>query len=282
MVSAVSVVVPCYNQAQFLTDALNSVLSQTYTNWECIIINDGSPDNTEEVALKYCSKDERFKYIYKENEDVSSARNVGIKEATGKYILPLDADDIISSNYIEEAVKVLENDDSVKLVYCKADFFGSKTGPWILDDYSLEVLLKHNMIFISTLFRKSDWFNAGGFDTNINGAEDWEFWISMLKNGGNVVCLPFVGFYYRQKEISKYKSWVGKDREKHVSYVYKKHADLILELFGNPIFLSAQNKALKNENKVLRDFSNRVNKNIFFRVYKRIETSYNTIKERLR
>ena len=62
----VSVIVPCYNYAQFLGEALDSVIAQTYANWECIIINDGSPDNTEEVALKYCEKDTRFKYFYKQ------------------------------------------------------------------------------------------------------------------------------------------------------------------------------------------------------------------------
>ena len=94
----VSVIVPCYNQAQFLDEALMSVLNQSYANWECLIINDGSPDNTEDVALRWCNKDERFVYLKKENGGLCAARNMGIEKATGEFILPLDADDKIAEN----------------------------------------------------------------------------------------------------------------------------------------------------------------------------------------
>lgn len=100
----VSIIVPCYNQAQYLPEALQTVLEQTYQNWECIIVNDGSPDNTELVAKEWLAKDSRFKYIYKENGGLSSARNVGIENSKGEFILPLDADDKISNNYLEECV----------------------------------------------------------------------------------------------------------------------------------------------------------------------------------
>ena len=102
----ISIIVPCYNQAQYLPETLQSVLEQDYRHWECIIINDGSPDNTEEVALEWCSKDERFKYFKKENGGLSDARNYGIKHSVGKYILPLDSDDKISKDYTLEAINV--------------------------------------------------------------------------------------------------------------------------------------------------------------------------------
>ena len=79
----VSIIVPCYNQAQFLPEALQSVLEQTHTNWECIIVNDGSPDNTEGVAQEWLVKDSRFKYVYKENGGLSSARNAGLDKVVG-------------------------------------------------------------------------------------------------------------------------------------------------------------------------------------------------------
>ena len=90
----VSVIVPCYNQGEYLADALESVLYQTFTDWECIIVNDGSSDNTEEVANKFCELDKRFKYISQTNQGVSAARNNGIKASSGTYILPLDGDDV--------------------------------------------------------------------------------------------------------------------------------------------------------------------------------------------
>src|SRR6185437_10688188 len=120
----VSVIVPCYNYAHFLGEVLDSVLAQTYSNWECIIINDGSPDNTEEVALDYCAKDRRFKYFYKKNGGHSSARNYGIKQSNGKYIMPLDADDILDPKYLKEAVSKIESDENIKLVTAHVQHFG--------------------------------------------------------------------------------------------------------------------------------------------------------------
>ena len=122
----ISIIVPCYNQAQFLSEALQSLLEQTYTNWECIIVNDGSPDHTEEVAQEWLKKDERFKYIKKENGGLSSARNAGIEIAKGDFILPLDADDKISQDYILLGLKEFEKDSHLKVVYCKAEKFGNE------------------------------------------------------------------------------------------------------------------------------------------------------------
>ena len=101
----VSVIVPCYNQAIYLPEALNSLLAQTYQCWEAIVVNDGSPDETEKVALEYTWKDSRIKYVFKENGGLSSARNKGIELAQGEFILPLDADDIIHPEYMEKAME---------------------------------------------------------------------------------------------------------------------------------------------------------------------------------
>ncbi|HQE33873.1 MAG TPA: glycosyltransferase family 2 protein, partial [Flavobacterium alvei] len=84
--SKVSVIVPCYNQAQYLDESLASIYHQTHTNWECLIVNDGSLDHTEEIAQKWKAKDPRFIYIPKENSGVSNARNLGIEKASGEFI----------------------------------------------------------------------------------------------------------------------------------------------------------------------------------------------------
>ena len=118
MSKLVSIIVPCYNQAYFLSEALESVLNQTYSNWECIIVNDGSPDNTKTVASKWCDKDKRFNYVEKKNGGLSSARNAGIAISKGEYILPLDADDIIHESFLSKLVPVLENDDALASVSC--------------------------------------------------------------------------------------------------------------------------------------------------------------------
>lgn len=97
----ISIVIPCHNQGQFLPQTLDSVLSQTYTNWECILVNDGSEDNTELVSHNYCGKDSRFKYIFQEKQGVSSARNAGSKIGKGNYFQFLDSDDLLASNKLE-------------------------------------------------------------------------------------------------------------------------------------------------------------------------------------
>ena len=97
----ISVIVPCYNQAQYLDECLQSVLDQTYTDWECIIVNDGSPDHTEEIAKKWVEKDTRFIYLFKENGGLSSARNAGIEIAKGEWIQFLDCDDILKKEKFE-------------------------------------------------------------------------------------------------------------------------------------------------------------------------------------
>ena len=97
----VSIIVPCYNQARYLPDALASVASQTYPHWECIIVNDGSLDHTSEVARQWLEKDDRFKYVEKQNGGLSSARNAGLKVAKGEYIQLLDADDLLEADKIK-------------------------------------------------------------------------------------------------------------------------------------------------------------------------------------
>lgn len=222
----VSIIVPCYNQAQYLDEALQSVLEQTYTNWECIIINDGSPDDTEEVAKRWIEKDSRFKYVYQENGGLSSARNAGISIAQGEYILPLDADDKIAPNYISLAVQSFQEDVSLKVVYCKAEKFGVEAGLWQLPPFSIYDLCRFNMIFCSAIFKRKDWELVGGYDvTMIYGLEDWEFWIAVLKNGGNVKCLDLIGFYYRIRKNSMTRRINLEHRRFLENYVVKKHID---------------------------------------------------------
>lgn len=250
----VSIIVPCYNQAQYLDEALQSVLDQTYSNWQCIIVNDGSLDDTEEVSQKWSAKDNRFIYLKKSNGGLCSARNAGINIAKGEFILPIDADDKIAPNYIALAISAFEEDDSLKVVYCRAEKFGDETGIWNLPPFSIYDLCLFNMIFCSAFFKKTDWKLVGGYDENmIFGLEDWEFWIAILKNGGTVKCLDSIGFYYRIKSISMIKL-VNQDNQKFLSeYVSVKHSDFYVKQLGSFIYL---NSVIKNEKS---EFQNRLN-----------------------
>ena len=124
MKPTLSIIVPCYKQAEYLPETLDSVLKQTFKEWECIIVNDGSPDNASQVAQKYVDLDSRFRLIETENRGVSAARNTGIRASSGKYILPLDGDDLILPEYARLAIEWFELHPETKLVYCEAKKFG--------------------------------------------------------------------------------------------------------------------------------------------------------------
>jgi glycosyltransferase involved in cell wall biosynthesis len=232
--SLISIIVPCYNQAQYLDEALQSIIEQSYENWECIIVNDGSPDNTEAIALKWCEQDSRFRYAFQENSGLSSARNLGVSDAKGEYILPLDADDKIASSYVELAIESFQEDASLEVVYCKAEEFGERVGLWQLQPFSLIDLAQYNMIFCSAMYKKLDWELVGGYDVNmIYGLEDWEFWIAILKKGGNVKCLDEVGFFYRIKAESMIGKLNTEKRKCLFEYMSIKHADFFVAQLGS-------------------------------------------------
>jgi len=203
----VSVIVPCYNQACYLTEALQSVLEQTYQDWECIIVNDGSPDDTEAVAKAWCTKDSRFHYLKKENGGLSSARNAGIGISEGEYILPLDADDKIGKEFIKKVLSILQTDRTIMAVNSVVQYFGLENSKIELQGGSMYDFMFQNRSTATALFRKIDFLRIGGYDETFKrGYEDWDFWLRLLKKGGNVVMItesqPEYLFYYRKKENS--------------------------------------------------------------------------------
>ncbi len=177
----VSVIIPCYNDGEYIDKAVNSALQQTYKNIEIIIVNDGSTDAyTNQLLAQYDRP--KLAVLRMPNSGPAAARNAGIKNASGKYILPLDADDKLGKRYIAEAVKVMEADKKVGIVYCRGRYFGGETQEIELPEYSLENIFLDNMIFVSALFRKTSWKKAGGFDPQMReGMEDYDFWLSLIE-----------------------------------------------------------------------------------------------------
>jgi len=233
----VSIIVPCYNQGKYLSEALDSVLAQDYKNWECFIVNDGSIDNTQEIASIYCDKDSRFQYIFKENAGLSAARNTGINASKGKYILPLDADDKIGNKYCSMAVAKLEANDQIKIVYCRCQYFGLRKGEYQLPEYSIEGILGRNLIFCSAFFRRNDFdLSPIGYNENMKfGLEDWDFWLTLLENGGEVYKLNEILFYYRIRANSMARSM---NNEKFIysrKRIWLNHSNLYATNFLNPL-----------------------------------------------
>lgn len=213
-------------------------MQSTYKDVEVIIVNDGSSDISKEVAEELTEKYKNVYLLNQKNSGVAIARNSGIEFSNGKYILPLDGDDLISPNYISEAIKILEDRPEVKVVYCEAVKF-DKSGqkPWKLKDFNLNLLARDNMIFVSGIFRKADCMAVGGFSDDMKmGREDWEFWIKMLKDGGKVVKLPFVGFYYRLHASSKRKkTGTSQKKKERIAYLNAKHMDFFEQELNGPL-----------------------------------------------
>ncbi len=200
----VSVVMPCYNDGRYIQESVASVKAQTYPNVELIIIDDGSDDSDTIAALNALAKEANVQVLHAAHVGPSAARNAAIREARGKYILPLDADDTIDPTYIEKAVNILESHKDTGVAYCEADLFGAQSGKWDLPTYSFESMLFDNIVFVTALFSKADWEKVGGFNENMKaGMEDYDFWLSILGEGKKIEQIPEVLFHYRIKDSSR-------------------------------------------------------------------------------
>jgi hypothetical protein len=234
----VSVIVPCYQHAHFLDQSLKSVLDQTYNNWECIIVNDGSPDETNLVALKWTAKDERFKYLEQENKGLSGARNAGIEICEGEYILPLDADDILDKDYLKTIVPEILKQPEAAVISCYTKFFQGNTntivGELKPESGTVTSLLYQNQLVATSLFRKASWKQVGGYDETMKkGFEDWDFWISIVKLNKNYIVIQKYLFFYRKAKTSMLVDTIGNHFENNKEYIVKKHASLYIEDFDN-------------------------------------------------
>lgn len=227
----VSVIMPCFNDGKYIQESIECALNQTYKNIELIIIDDGSTEQ-ETINILKNIKDNRIKILNTSRLGPSGARNKGINECDGDYILPLDSDDIIDETYIEKAVNIIESNSNIGIVYCEAELFGEREGKWELPSYSIGEMLVNNVIFVTALFRKKDWELVGGFDISFKkGLEDYDFWLSILELGRDAVQIPEILFRYRIKPVSRNKSFeedINNVKEVYEK-IYKKHKKLYMQ-----------------------------------------------------
>jgi glycosyltransferase involved in cell wall biosynthesis len=191
----VSVIVPAYNVADFIGDALNSVLAQTVTDYEIIVVNDGSPDTEalEKVLGPYMS---RIVYLKQENRGVSAARNTGIKAARGSLIAFLDGDDSWLPHYLEVQVPRIQADPSIDVLYPNVIMFGdsSEAGEEFMTicpsngEVTFErLLLQECNVSNCSIARRETIVRAGLFDEELRSVEDFDLWLRVIKHGGRLV-----------------------------------------------------------------------------------------------
>lgn len=209
----ISIVMPCYNHGDYIMESLESVWSQTFSDFEVIVVDDGSDQNTKNI-LKRLSSD-KVKVYHIQNSGPAYARNYGARKACGRFVVFLDADDLISNEYLAQCRQILLDDEKVGVVYSRAEYFGVKKGPWNLPDFSISEMLKNNIIFISAMIRRDLFEKVGGFDENLKiGYEDYDFWLSILETGVGVVRIDKPMFFYRRHKKRK-----GASRHNRIEHI---------------------------------------------------------------
>ncbi len=200
----VSVIIPCYNQGKFLRDALESVTQQTYQDLEIIVVNDGSHDDTAEVAKSF---GERVSYVYQENAGQGAARNTGASRAKGDLLQFLDSDDLLAPDHIELHVQAFLTHPEVSVFYGSwksMRFDGTvenRLRSQTLPDDQYHRLLVQNVAPPCCMTLKREAFElAGGFEPNrdFRGSEDWELWLRMSLAGEKFAFVPGSLSFYRQ------------------------------------------------------------------------------------
>ncbi len=210
----ISVIIPCYNQAQYLPDALNSILNQTFNDWECIIINDGSSDNTNDVVCGFLNQNKKFKYIEQANRGLAATRNKGLDNSKGEFIQFLDADDIIDRNKFEKQLALLSKTTNLALSY--TDYFSSTesdlTRPYPHGRYLPPTFVHENKLHDLILRWETEmsipvhcflfdarFFNHHKirFDETLPNHEDWDCWMNIFRLNPEVYFVPEKFAIYR-------------------------------------------------------------------------------------
>jgi glycosyltransferase involved in cell wall biosynthesis len=217
---AVSIIVPCYNTAGFVAEALESAFAQTFRDFEVVVVNDGSPDTPalERALAPYL---DRITYVRQENRGLSGARNTAIRHARGRFVALLDSDDVLEPDYLAVQVAAIDGDPPLDVVYCDARLFGDHphAGRRYMDvcpsdgEVTFENLVTQRcQVFISVLARRAALERAGLFDPALRSSEDFDMWVRVLLAGGRIGYhrRVLVRFRKHQASLSADPIWMGR------------------------------------------------------------------------
>lgn len=266
----VSIIVPCFNQAEYLEVTLQSVLEQTFSDWECIIVNDGSPDNTEEIAKKWVDRDERFTYCYQKNGGLSSARNLGLANCHGDFIQFLDSDDVLDYKKLElslnECKKTPEKNNRIVISNFRmfANNIQSSSNPFC--ELKPEFFTFQNMLFgwdylfaipIHCGFFEAQLFSNFRFNEELKAKEDWVMWLSLFLKEPSVSFINKPLVFYRSHPNSMTKEFKRMEENYVRAIVYLKKI-IPEKVYSDYLLFALQNRSgqvvkLKEE---IRDYKN--------------------------
>jgi glycosyltransferase involved in cell wall biosynthesis len=253
-VPLVSVIIPAFNAEKYISESISSVLSQTFQDFEILVVDDGSIDSTKEKTLKF--SDQRIRYIYKENGGASSARNTGINNARGKYIALLDYDDLWLPEKLEKQLQKFSHEADLGLVYCWVESINPdgetrfiahpENEGWVYNDLFLDNFLHNGSV---PLIKKECFEKAGYFDENLSNAQDWEMWFRIAKD---------------------YKFGVVRD----ILTKYRVRSDSLSKMHRklNKAFIKIMNKELKNAGKSIQKIKGELFSGHYYLIYRRCIT----------
>ncbi len=199
-----SIIIPTYNRATFIAKTLESVINQTYTNWEIIIVDDGSKDDTFKVVKPFVEQwNNKIHYFYQENGERAKARNKGMQEAKGNYITFLDSDDVLYENYLQEGMNIIQKHQNPPFVHIGYEIIDTKTKKSshqvnFLKDDDIDCLITGNPLSCMGIFLEKNLVTKFQFQENreLAGSEDWELWVRIMANVGikvsNKICASLI------------------------------------------------------------------------------------------
>ncbi|MDA9127599.1 glycosyltransferase [Flavobacteriaceae bacterium] len=231
----ISIVIPCYNDADFIEQAVNSALNQTYSNKEIILIDDGSDEKTKAVLKSIEPKIDLL--LVQDNRGQSNARNNGIDAARGEYILVLDSDDYFEPEFCNEASRLISMNPEIKIISC---WFRRIQNSKVIDVFKpgggdIVNFLQYNQAPGSVIFRKVDWERVNGYDESMRkGFEDWDFYIRLIQEEGIAHIIPKVMFNYRMRPNST-TSKANKIKYDLLRELYLKHKTLYCKYYDSTI-----------------------------------------------
>jgi glycosyltransferase involved in cell wall biosynthesis len=230
MADELSIIVPTHDDATWLVEALASAVDCTDGRGEILVLDDGSTD-PESLRILDRLRDAGQPVLRQANAGLSAARNALIAAARGRFILPLDSDNRLCRGFVDRAIAALQDDLRLGVVYGDRRLFGGKSERQLVPDFEVRRILHRNSIDACAMFRREVWESVGGYDTDLWGFEDWEFWIHASKRGWGFRHLPELAFEYRVRpgsmlaQCSTPKGYAA-FRQK----LWRKHADLLIGL----------------------------------------------------
>jgi len=221
----VSVIVPVYRKELYLEECLASVARQTFQDWECIVVNDGSDNPAFIEQVTYATLGHKGMVVHQQNRGVSAARNAGMQAAHGQFILCLDPDDYVHPEFLARTVPVLQT-SSFDIVSVGTLYVGVQQGQLQTRDVHLFWLLQRNLMTVSSLFKREIVTCIGGFDEAMTlGYEDWEFWIRAARAGFRFHKISEPLLYYRITPEGR-DARARKQRVCAIRYIRHKHASI--------------------------------------------------------